>query len=537
MGLNNIGGFAEVGSHLLKNKRWIRYSPLFNTLSTDASTSKPARKRSFNQPSLSESLPGLPNAIYSTVKAQEQVTFVTRLQNGLRVASENRFGQFCTVGVIINSGSRFEVAYPSGVSHFLEKLAFQSSSKFKNKAAILKEFEKVGGICDCQCTRDAAIYATSALRSGLDSVMNVIADGLFRPNITDEELADAQQTIAFELESLKSKPEQDLLLMDMIHAAAFRDNTVGLPKLCPEKNLYVIDKSVLFTFLKNHYSPTRMVVAGVGIDHDELVNTVQKYFVDEDPVWEEHPELIKTEKHFLPDDSVAQYTGGIIQEMCDIPQFAGPSGLPELAHVVIGLEGVSYNDEDFIPVCVLNMMMGGGGSFSAGGPGKGIFTRLYLNVLNKYHWIFSATAFNHSYVDSGLFCVHVSATPEHVGSMTEVIVKELTNMTTTVYVEELQRAKKQLQSMLLMNLESKPVIFEDIARQVLANGFRKQPDVYMRIIDRVTHGDIQRVARRLLSSPVSVAARGNIAKLPSYTDIQSALTAHKFDNERSFFSN
>lgn len=29
------------------------------------------------------------------------------------------------------------------------------------------------------------------------------------------------------------------------------------------------------------------------------------------------------------------------------------------------------------------MMMGGGGSFSAGGPGKGMFTRLYLNVLNR----------------------------------------------------------------------------------------------------------------------------------------------------------
>lgn len=85
-----------------------------------------------------------------------------------------------------------------------------------------------------------------------------------------------------------------------------------------------------------------MVVAGVGVDHDELVNTVKKwvfnesslkklefvslflgsfvcfrYFVDEDPVWEEHPELIKTEKHFLPDDSVAQYTGGIVQ-VCTI---------------------------------------------------------------------------------------------------------------------------------------------------------------------------------------------------------------------------
>lgn len=40
------------------------------------------------------------------------------------MASENRFGEFCTVGVVIDSGSRYEVAYPSGISHFLEKLAF-----------------------------------------------------------------------------------------------------------------------------------------------------------------------------------------------------------------------------------------------------------------------------------------------------------------------------------------------------------------------------------------------------------------------------
>lgn len=50
----------------------------------------------------------------------------------------------------------------------------------------------------------------------------------------------------------------------------------------------------------------------------------------------------------------------------------------------MGLEGFSHQDPDFIPVCVLNMMMGGGGSFSAGGPGKGMYTRLYTNVLNRY---------------------------------------------------------------------------------------------------------------------------------------------------------
>lgn len=37
---------------------------------------------------------------------------------------------------------------------------------------------------------------------------------------------------------------------------------------------------------------------------------------------------------------------------------------------------------------------------------------------------------------------------------------------------ELSRAKTQLQSMLLMNLESRPVIFEDVGRQVLSNNER-----------------------------------------------------------------
>jgi processing peptidase subunit alpha len=81
---------------------------------------------------------------------------------------------------------------------------------------------------------------------------------------------------------------------------------------------------------------------------------------------------------------VGKYDTDILsQEECSIPVHAGTSGLPELAHVVIGLEGYPHQHPDFIPICVLNMMMGGGGSFSAGGPGKGMYTRLYTNVLNR----------------------------------------------------------------------------------------------------------------------------------------------------------
>jgi len=61
----------------------------------------------------------------------------------------------------------------------------------------------------------------------------------------------------------------------------------------------------------------------------------------------------------------------------------GPNPMPELAHFVLGVESCSHRHEDFIGTCVLSMMMGGGGSFSAGGPGKGMYTRLYTSVLSR----------------------------------------------------------------------------------------------------------------------------------------------------------
>jgi len=56
-----------------------------------------------------------------------------------------------------------------------------------------------------------------------------------------------------------------------------------------------------------------MVVAGVGVDHNALVESVQKYFVDMKPIWEEDPDLPVPTLDMQVDKSIAQYTGGIIQ--------------------------------------------------------------------------------------------------------------------------------------------------------------------------------------------------------------------------------
>ncbi|KAM3966585.1 mitochondrial-processing peptidase subunit alpha [Aphomia sociella] len=471
-------------------------------------------------PPLSEPISTLPPVVYASTKTDDSLTEVTTLSNGLRVASEKKFGQFCTAGVVIDSGPRYEVAYPNGICHFLEKLSFGATHKYATRDVMLRELERHGGICDCQGSRDTTVYATSADSRGLEAVTQVLAEVTLRPQLSTEEIEAARQAVAFELDTLSMRPEQETILMDMIHGAAYKGNTLGLPKICPQENVNNINRGIILNYLKNHYTPDRMVVAAVGVEHGPFVQFVQKYFVDMKPTW--HSEDSSSFKPNV-DKSIAQYTGGLVQEECEIPLYPG-SDLPELSHVVIGLESCSHSDPDFVATCVLNMMMGGGGSFSAGGPGKGMYTRLYTNVLNRYHWMFNATAYNHAYGDTGLFCVHSASPPNRIYDTTIVIARELANMAGKVGEVELRRAKTQLQSMLLMNLEARPVVFEDVGRQVLATGKRKPPSFFINEIEKITADDIVRVARRMLNGRPSVAARGKLAHLPSFDEIQANMS-------------
>jgi len=71
-------------------------------------------------------------------------------------------------------------------------------------------------------------------------------------------------------------------------------------------NVDKIDKTVLHNYLRNYFRPERMVLAGVGIEHEQLVECARKYLLGAKPVW-------GTTAVADVDLSVAQYTGGIIK--------------------------------------------------------------------------------------------------------------------------------------------------------------------------------------------------------------------------------
>ncbi|CAH8668182.1 unnamed protein product [Heterobilharzia americana] len=392
--------------------------------------------------------------------------------------------------------------------------------------------ENCNSIFDCQISRDFIIYAVSGFNMNMDRLVHALSDTVLRAKVTEEEVEMAAKSISFELEALERSPPVEPVMNELLHIAAYRNNTLGLPRYCPKQNVGKIAREDIIRFVAAQYRPERMVIAGVGIEHDSLVKAAEKYFVPTVP-------SVCTEKLTCdippPDNSVSQYTGGYHKLERDLSQYHAP--MPEFAHAAIGFESCSYTDGKFVPACVLHSLLGGGGSFSAGGPGKGMYTRLYVNILNEHHWINSAQAENHAYADSGLFTIIGSSCPPYLDRLVYTLINELRRtITSSITSEELSRAKRQLESMLLMNLETRAVSFEDIARQVLTADIRREPDYWVDQINKVTEDDLHELLHRMVyQSKPTLVGFGRVDKLPTLDDVISAL--NESSKEKSTLTN
>ena len=90
--------------------------------------------------------------------------------------------------------------------------------------------------------------------------------------------------------------------------AAYGGNTIGLPRYATEEQLSSTTDLDLLSYMKTYHTPERMVLAAVGVEHDELVDLAKKYFLRA-PVWDEREDVVAGKA----DPSIAQYTGGIIK--------------------------------------------------------------------------------------------------------------------------------------------------------------------------------------------------------------------------------
>ncbi|KAI9687714.1 MAG: Mitochondrial-processing peptidase subunit alpha [Bathelium mastoideum] len=494
---------------------------------------------------------------------------ITTLSNGIRVATEALPGHFSGIGVYVDAGSRYENHALRGVSHIIDRLAFQST-KQRTVDEMAESMETLGGNIQCASSRESLMYQSATFNSAVPSAVALLAETIRDPLITEEEVQMQLETAEYEIGEIWSKPE--LILPELVHMAAYKDNTLGNPLLCPKDRLSQIDKSVVDAYRETFYQPERIVVAFAGVNHAEAVKLTEKHFGDmartkgpvisgvgtettiqdansngsssqtpyspsSTPVQE--PSRLLSKIPFLKNLSTStksaasvlsttastldqpspldlhaasHYTGGFLS-LPPIPIPTNPA-LPRLSHIHVAFEALPISSDDIYALATLQTLLGGGGSFSAGGPGKGMYSRLYTRVLNQHGWVENCVAFNHSYTDSGLFGISASCSPGQARAMVETICAELAALThetghSALRDGEVQRAKNQLRSSLLMNLESRMVELEDLGRQVQVHGRKVGVKEMCRRIEEVTVRDLRRVAKDVLKGGINNKGQGS----------------------------
>mmetsp|Transcript_6749 Transcript_6749/g.9530 ORF Transcript_6749/g.9530 Transcript_6749/m.9530 type:complete len:571 (+) Transcript_6749:156-1868(+) len=427
-------------------------------------------------------------------------TIISTLDNGIRIVSQETYGQVCTVGLLSNIGSRHEEPNQVGVTHLLEMLAFQSTEKYTSGLEIMESLQDWGGTSFANTGREQTLHCVDILRPNVEKAMELLTDVVLRPKFMDYEVEDCKKAIDYQY--MDMMPE--ISLGEILQGAAYgSDQQLGKPHFCPPEALPNLTADTVHEFWHTHMlqNPSGLVIAGAGIGHDELVDMSKHHFGH-------------IEAHTHEDPTVASvYRGGSATEQRQT--------MDGFTRVALAFELGGWHSDDLVPTCVLQTLLGGGNSFSAGGPGKGMYSRLYRQVLNKYYWAESAEAFTSFHGESGLFGLSASSIPTKSRDATLVLTDHLHKLKTELVTdEEIDRARNMLKCNVLTQLESRLVLFEDMGRQVLTYGHREDTETMCRKIDSVTKEDLRELVQRAMAKPPTIASVGDdVSNVPKYDEL------------------
>lgn len=248
----------------------------------------------------------------------------------------------------------------------------------------------LGGQIACSSSRESIMYQSSHFHQATPLALSLIADTVLNPSFHLGEIEAQRDAAFYEVREITTKP--DMILPEILHGVAYGEKDLGNPLLCPEDRINLVDEAVLRSAMKEWYRPERMVIAGAGMHHAELVELADKFFSSlkspttsqasslrassNNPSVPTHllnpspPSVAKSltraasylfphtaSSPVIPKSPTSTYTGG--HHFIHDPK-------AEFNHLYVAYEGVGIHDDDIYALATVQVLLGGGGSFSAG---------------------------------------------------------------------------------------------------------------------------------------------------------------------------
>lgn len=402
----------------------------------------------------------------------------TVLENGLTVLTkEVHTAPVVTVQVWYKVGSRNEEPGVNGIAHQLEHLLFKGTQERPIQFGHL--FSALGSDSNAFTGYDQTAYYGTVERDKLTALLTLEADRMQNARLDAQDLEREKRVVISELQGYENSPEYRLYRT--VAKAAFPNNMYGLPVGGTKADVEKFTLEQVRYYYETFYSPDNAILLIVGdIKTEPTLQTVKELFGNIPRRGEAERKKI-LEKQTTPPATSNKKTPIVLKE---------PGSAP-LLQIIYPLPKAGNPDEAALQV--MDFVLTGGRS-----------SRLYealveSGIANSVEGEVSTLA------GIGWYGLSATAAPnqriQKVESVIRQVITSLQNQGVTA--EELKRAKAQFKAGAILGNRDINSQANQLGEAVTATGDYRYTDTLMTAISQVTAADVQRVAKKYLTSAKS----------------------------------
>ncbi len=198
-----------------------------------------------------------------------------RLSNGLNIIAELTSSvHSVAAGFFVRTGARDETAAVSGVSHFLEHMAFKGNDQY-SADDVNRILDEVGARYNASTGEDVTTYYAAVLPEYLTTTMEMLAV-LMQPSLRQEDFNMEKNVILEEIGMYDDMPS--FTAYDNVMATHFSGHPLGQSILGTNESITALSAEQMRTYHKQQYNASNLTLAVAGnTDFDAVLELAERY--------------------------------------------------------------------------------------------------------------------------------------------------------------------------------------------------------------------------------------------------------------------
>jgi len=404
------------------------------------------------------------------------------LPNGLRVIlAPNNGVESATTLVMVGAGSRYENEKNSGVSHFLEHMAFKGTKSRPTAREISTLIDGIGAESNAFTGKEMTGYyiksASTHVPLALDILSNMLTESLFK----EEEIEREKGVIVEEINLYNDTPMRNI--GNIYEKLLYGDTPMGRDIAGHKSTVTKFNRKDFIDYMDSLYSADNMTVVIAGnFDKEEIFKEIKNRF-----------------------SGIKKFKTATREKVIDIqskPLVSLVKKVTDQAHFALGVRTVGLdNEHDRYPLSILSSILGGGMS-----------SRLFYEVREQRGLSYYVRTNADEYTDCGYMATFVGADPKRLEEAIKVVRDEYEKIISDdeITPEEVLKAKEYSKGHFVLSLEDSQSVAVLYAMQDILEDAIETPEQIIDKIEKVTIDDVKRVAKRYMDTKnLSLAVIGN----------------------------